>query len=80
MTDAAKTFLGNQGYDPIYGARPLKRFLQRELETRLGRKLIAGEIPDGSTVTVDVQGGELVIEAQDVAPAEPRPNGEPIGG
>ena len=54
--------------------------MQRELETRLGRKLIAGEIPDGSTVTVDVQGGELVIEAQDVAPSKPRPNGEPIGG
>ncbi|MBL8753231.1 MAG: ATP-dependent chaperone ClpB [Planctomycetes bacterium] len=61
VSDAAKTFLGNQGYDPVYGARPLKRFLQRELETKIGRKLIAGEIPDGSTVVVDVRDGQLAI-------------------
>jgi ATP-dependent Clp protease ATP-binding subunit ClpB len=59
----ARTWLGNQGYDPVYGARPLKRYLQRELETRLGRKLIAGEIPDGSTVHVDIDGGELKFTA-----------------
>ncbi|HEX5052103.1 MAG TPA: ATP-dependent chaperone ClpB [Planctomycetota bacterium] len=59
--DEAKTFLGNQGYDPVYGARPLKRFLQRELETRIGRKLIAGEIPDGSRVNVGVENGQLRI-------------------
>ncbi|MCB9879881.1 MAG: ATP-dependent chaperone ClpB [Planctomycetes bacterium] len=76
VTDDAKTFLGNKGYDPIYGARPLKRFLQRELETRLGRKLIAGDVPDGATVVVDVKGGELVIEAH--APA-PKRGGEPVG-
>ncbi|MBL8749699.1 MAG: ATP-dependent chaperone ClpB [Planctomycetes bacterium] len=64
VTDDAKTFLGNQGYDPVYGARPLKRYLQRELETRMGRKLIAGEIVDGSTVHVDVKNGALVIEAR----------------
>ncbi len=64
VTDDAKTFLGNQGYDPVYGARPLKRYLQRELETRIGRKLIAGEIADGSVVHVDVKNGALVIEAR----------------
>ncbi|MBM4063817.1 MAG: type VI secretion system ATPase TssH, partial [Planctomycetes bacterium] len=64
VTDAAKTFLGNQGYDPVFGARPLKRLLQRELETRIGRKLIAGEIVDGSTVHVDVREGALAIEAK----------------
>ena len=63
VTDAAKTFLGKQGYDPVYGARPLKRYLQRELETRLGRKLIAGEIVDNSTVLVDVADGELQVTA-----------------
>jgi ATP-dependent Clp protease ATP-binding subunit ClpB len=76
VTDAAKTFLGNQGYDPVYGARPLKRLLQRELETRLGRKLIAGEVPDGSTVTVDVRDGALVIEATAGEPASA--DGEPV--
>jgi ATP-dependent Clp protease ATP-binding subunit ClpB len=64
VSDAAKTFLGNQGYDPVYGARPLKRFLQRELETRIGRKLIAGEIPDGSVVAVDLENGALRVGAK----------------
>jgi len=45
----------------VFGARPLKRYLQRELETRIGRQLIAGQVPDGSTVQVDVAGGELKI-------------------
>jgi ATP-dependent Clp protease ATP-binding subunit ClpB len=63
VSEDAKTFLGNQGYDPVYGARPLKRFLQRELETRLGRQLIAGEITDGSVVHVGMKGGELQIAA-----------------
>jgi ATP-dependent Clp protease ATP-binding subunit ClpB len=64
VTDAAKTFLANQGYDPVFGARPLKRYLQRELETRIGRKLIAGEIVDGSTVRVDVVDGAVRIETK----------------
>jgi ATP-dependent Clp protease ATP-binding subunit ClpB len=64
VSDDAKTFLGNQGYDPVYGARPLKRYLQRELETRIGRKLIAGEIADGSVVHVDVKNGALEIDAK----------------
>ena len=69
VTDAAKTFLGNQGYDPVYGARPLKRFLQRELETRIGRKLIAGEIPDGSQVSIDLRSGQLHFETVVPSPA-----------
>ena len=69
VSDEAKTFLGNQGYDPVYGARPLKRYLQRELETRIGRKLIAGEIPDGSAVVVDLTDGALRIQAKAPAPA-----------
>jgi ATP-dependent Clp protease ATP-binding subunit ClpB len=63
VSDAAKTFLAERGYDPVYGARPLKRFLQRELETRIGRQLIAGGVPDGSTVRVDLHDGELVVTA-----------------
>jgi len=70
LTEAAKTFVANQGYDPVYGARPLKRYLQRELETRIGRKLIAGEVQDGSVVQVDVRDGGLVIEVREPAPAQ----------
>ncbi|MGK0154634.1 MAG: ATP-dependent Clp protease ATP-binding subunit ClpB [Neolewinella sp.] len=68
VTDDAKTYLGEQGYDPVYGARPLKRFLQRELETRIGRKLIAGEIVDGSTVTVGLVDGKLDITTTELEP------------
>ncbi|MEM8781348.1 MAG: ATP-dependent chaperone ClpB [Planctomycetota bacterium] len=53
LTDAAVSHIAAAGHDPVYGARPLKRFLQRELETRIGRELIAGNVPDGGTVTVD---------------------------
>lgn len=61
LTDAAKEFIAKAGYDPVYGARPLKRYLQHELETRIARAIISGLIPDGSTINVDVQGDELVV-------------------
>ncbi len=61
LTDAARTYFARGGYDPVYGARPLKRFLQRELETTLSRKILSGDIADGSTVEVDAKKGELVI-------------------
>ncbi|RME94919.1 MAG: AAA family ATPase, partial [Verrucomicrobia bacterium] len=64
LTDAAKEHIAREGYDPVYGARPLKRFLQRHVETALSRKLLAGEITDGSRVTVDFRDGALVFEAQ----------------
>jgi ATP-dependent Clp protease ATP-binding subunit ClpB len=69
VSDAAKDFLGQQGYDPVYGARPLKRFLQRELETRIGRKLIGGEIPDGSVLEVSLENGAIAIAARSKQPA-----------
>jgi ATP-dependent Clp protease ATP-binding subunit ClpB len=69
VSDAAKDFLGQQGYDPVYGARPLKRFLQRELETRIGRKLIAGEIPDGSVLEVSLENGAIAMTARSKEPA-----------
>jgi ATP-dependent Clp protease ATP-binding subunit ClpB len=53
LTDEAKKHLVQTGYDPNYGARPLKRVLQKEVETGLAKKLLRGEIPDGSSVTVD---------------------------
>ncbi|HXP92164.1 MAG TPA: ATP-dependent chaperone ClpB [Candidatus Binatia bacterium] len=66
VSDAAKTHLVKTGYDPVYGARPLKRAIQRELETPLGKKILAGEIKDGDVVEVgfdDVR-GELTFAAR----------------
>jgi ATP-dependent Clp protease ATP-binding subunit ClpB len=61
LTAEAREFVARAGFDPVYGARPLKRYLQRHLETRIGRALVAGEIPDGSTITVSVKDDDLVI-------------------
>jgi ATP-dependent Clp protease ATP-binding subunit ClpB len=57
----AKAWVGEKGYDPVYGARPLKRFLQRQIETKLARALIGGEVKDGAEVTFKVKGDELVL-------------------
>ena len=62
LTDAAREHIGREGYDPVYGARPLKRYLQREVETRLSRQLLAGDILDGSNLTLDIQKGNLDIQ------------------
>jgi ATP-dependent Clp protease ATP-binding subunit ClpB len=61
LTDAARRWLGRVGYDPVYGARPLKRAVQRHLQDPLAEKLLAGEVPDGSTVHVEEGDGELAI-------------------
>ena len=61
LTPAAKTFVIDNGYDPLYGARPLRRFLQHTVETLVGRKMIADEVLPGATLTVDCAGGELVV-------------------
>ena len=61
LTPAAKSYVIDNGYDPLYGARPLRRFLQHTVETLVGRKMIADEVAPGSTLTVDCVGGELVV-------------------
>ena len=61
LTEGAKRWLGRVGYDPVYGARPLKRAVQRYLQDPLAEKLLAGEIPDGSTVKIDEGDGALTI-------------------
>jgi ATP-dependent Clp protease ATP-binding subunit ClpB len=61
LTDAAKRWLGRVGYDPVYGARPLKRAVQRYVQDPLAEKLLAGEVPDGSAVQIDEGDGELRI-------------------
>jgi ATP-dependent Clp protease ATP-binding subunit ClpB len=71
LTDKARDYLAEHGYDPVYGARPLRRMIQRELETALGRKLLTGEIRDGSHVVVDAgpQGLEFTAHEQQSAAA-----------
>lgn len=61
LTDRAAEHIATEAYDPVYGARPLRRYLQRHLETALAKKLVAGEILDGSTVVVDQEGDILVF-------------------
>jgi ATP-dependent Clp protease ATP-binding subunit ClpB len=59
LTPAARAFLAERGFDPAFGARPLKRAIQSHVENELAKRLIAGEIPQGSEVAVDVaEGGE----------------------
>ncbi|HEX6845023.1 MAG TPA: AAA family ATPase, partial [Actinomycetota bacterium] len=64
LTDAARDLLADRGYDPVYGARPLQRLLQRELQDPLATRLLSGEITDGHVVTVDVVDGELTIGSE----------------
>jgi ATP-dependent Clp protease ATP-binding subunit ClpB len=59
ITEEAKKLISEAGYDPVYGARPLKRYLQRNIETQIGRKLISGEINDGSKVEIGVKNDHL---------------------
>ena len=62
FTSAAKKWIGEKGYDPTYGARPLKRFLQKQVETQLARALVAGEVEEGSEVTFSVKEDELMMK------------------
>lgn len=64
LTADAKAFIARNGFDPVFGARPLKRFLQRELETRIARALLSGDIADGSQIEVDVEEGEWVVKSE----------------
>ena len=59
LTEGAKKWLGRVGYDPVYGARPLKRAVQRYLQDPLADKILRGEVPDGATVAVDEGDGAL---------------------
>ena len=63
FTDAAKKWIGEKGYDPTYGARPLKRFLQKQVETQLARALVAGEVNEGSQVSFSVKDDQLVMKS-----------------
>ena len=64
VTDAAKDYIVKEGYDPIYGARPLKRFIQRKLETMIARKIIGDDVEPYSVLKVDYDGNELTLAAE----------------
>jgi ATP-dependent Clp protease ATP-binding subunit ClpB len=69
VTPEARSWLAERGFDPIYGARPLRRLMQHEIDDRLARALLGGEIRDGDTVKVDLHGDELSVSRMDVAEA-----------
>lgn len=62
LSEAALDFLSDKGFDPVYGARPLKRAIQRDLETTVAQGILRGDYSDGDTITVDVGDGQLVVE------------------
>ncbi len=62
MTDAAKSFILDSAYDPAFGARPLRRFVQHSVETLISRKIIADQVSPGDRLTVDCQNGQLTVE------------------
>jgi len=69
VDEKAKVWLANSGYDPVYGARPLKRVIQRQLQNPLAKMLLSGAIADGETVKVTVKDGQLAINGSKLAQA-----------
>ena len=65
LTDAAKDQVIENGYDPVYGARPLKRYLQKYVETLAARKILSGDVHAGDTLVLDVQNGEFIVTVKD---------------
>ena len=68
VSDAAKDLLAERGFDPVYGARPLRRTIQRTLLDQLAQRVLAGEFTEGDTVNVDVKDGELTFRAERRSP------------
>ncbi|MFA6112029.1 MAG: ATP-dependent chaperone ClpB [Candidatus Latescibacterota bacterium] len=69
LSPEAQAFIARKGFDPVFGARPLKRFLQHELETRIGRALVAGEVMDGAAISVEVRDGNLTVSHRNPEPS-----------
>ena len=78
LTEPARALIARQGYDPVYGARPLRRYIQREVETRIGRALIAGDIREDTTITIDADGGELLVRWREGEAADRRAERETV--
>jgi ATP-dependent Clp protease ATP-binding subunit ClpB len=68
VSEAARRHIAVHGYDPVYGARPLRRFIAREVETRIARALLTDHIPDAATIRIDLKGDGLVITTEHPAP------------
>ena len=66
FTDAARSHIIDHGFDPVYGARPLKRYLQAKAETLIAKKILSGDLPAGATLVVDERDGDLVCEVRDL--------------
>jgi len=64
LTDKARELIAKEGFDPVYGARPLRRFIQHEVETRIGRALVAGDVRDGDRIIIDAKEQELLISTE----------------
>lgn len=64
LTDAAKQYIVDNGYDPVYGARPLKRFLQKHVETLSAKLILADEVREGDTILIDVEGDHLTARVK----------------
>ena len=64
LTEEARSFIAREAYDPVYGARPLRRYLQTHIESMLARRIIGGELPEGKRVIVDVQNDELTFQTE----------------
>ena len=62
LTDNLKSYLSEKGFDPTYGARPLKRLIQREIENKLAMKILDGDIHEDSQITIDYQNGEVLFD------------------
>ena len=69
LDDTARTWLANKGYDPTYGARPLKRVIQKQVQDPLAEQILAGKIRDGQKVKVTVRAGQLVVNGEAVRAA-----------
>jgi ATP-dependent Clp protease ATP-binding subunit ClpB len=72
ISDSARQFIAKTGYDPVYGARPLRRYIQHELETRIGRALIRGDVLDGAIIKVDACDGALTVTHVNPADTPPQ--------
>ncbi|MCB2117531.1 MAG: AAA family ATPase, partial [Rhodobacteraceae bacterium] len=75
LDEAAKHWLGDAGYDPVYGARPLKRVIQRDLQDPLAEMLLAGDVMDGETIQVSAGENGLIVGERVLASNRPRPEG-----
>jgi hypothetical protein len=67
ISQEARRYIAQQGFDPVCGARPLRRFISREVETRIGRALVAGDVRDGAVIPVGLADGELAVTYENPA-------------